>query len=57
MKTTVAIMGLLPALEADLDELEQATTAGTETLRLINDITAVCLNAIDDAKHFYSTLV
>jgi signal transduction histidine kinase/DNA-binding response OmpR family regulator len=57
MKTTVAIMGLLPALEADLDELEQATTADTETLRLINDITAVCLNAIDDAKHFYSTLV
>lgn len=57
MKTTVAIMGLLPALEADLDDLEQATTADTETLRLINDITAVCLNAIDDAKHFYGTLV
>ncbi|UOE47157.1 ATP-binding protein [Mucilaginibacter sp. SMC90] len=57
MKTTVAIMGLLPALEADLDELEQATTADTETLRLINDITGVCLNAIDDAKHFYGTLV
>lgn len=57
MKTTVAIMGLLPALEADLDELEQVATAGTETLRLINDITAVCLNAIDDAKHFYGTLV
>lgn len=57
MKTTVAIMGLLPALEADLDELEQVTVADTETLRLINDITAVCLNAIDDAKRFYSTLV
>ncbi|MDB5146138.1 MAG: response regulator [Mucilaginibacter sp.] len=57
MKTTVAIMGLLPALDADLDELEQATTADTETLRLINDITGVCLNAIDDAKHFYGTLV
>jgi signal transduction histidine kinase/CheY-like chemotaxis protein len=57
MKTTVAIMGLLPALEADLDELEQASTADTDTLRLINDITAVCLNAIDDAKHFYATLV
>ncbi|MFC0516377.1 response regulator [Mucilaginibacter angelicae] len=57
MKTTVAIMGLLPALEADLDELEQATTADTETLRLINDITTVCLNAIDDARHFYGTLV
>ncbi|HEX8019404.1 MAG TPA: sensor histidine kinase, partial [Mucilaginibacter sp.] len=57
MKTTVAIMGLLPALEADLDELEQVTIADTETLRLINDVTAVCLNAIDDAKHFYGTLV
>ncbi|WP_245446922.1 response regulator [Mucilaginibacter celer] len=57
MKTTVAIMGLLPVLEADLDLLEQVTVADVETLKLINDITAVCLNAIDDARHFYGTLV
>jgi signal transduction histidine kinase/DNA-binding response OmpR family regulator len=57
MKTTVSIMGLLPKLEPILDALETVEDAGMDTLKLVNDVTSVCLNAIDEAKLFYATLV
>ena len=50
-------MGLLPKLEPMLDEPETVDSAGMDTIKLINDVTSVCLNAIDEAKQFYATLV
>ncbi|MDN3550678.1 hybrid sensor histidine kinase/response regulator [Mucilaginibacter aquaedulcis] len=56
MKTSVAIMGLLPRLTQILDALELASTLNTNIDPLITELESVCAAAIHEANHFYKTL-
>jgi len=56
MKTSVAIMGLLPRLENILDALESTHADDRGISSLIKDLEAICLNAVREAEHFYNTL-
>ncbi|WP_299499104.1 response regulator [Mucilaginibacter sp.] len=56
MKTSVAIMGLLPRLGNILDALEHAAVADGGVLTLINNLETICMNALAEAEYFYKTL-
>ena len=56
MKTSVAIMGLLPWLENQLDVLETNATDSAGVLPALKDIEVICLEAVKEAKVFYDTL-
>jgi len=56
MKTSVAIMGLLPRLSHILDALEFTQNADTDITPLIADLEAVCSAAIREANDFYKTI-
>ncbi|MEN0056290.1 MAG: response regulator [Mucilaginibacter sp.] len=56
MKTSVAIMGLLPRLNNILDALEFAQPDDSDIALIIADLDAVCSAAMREANDFYSTL-
>ena len=56
MKTSVAIMGLLPRLESVLDSLEGATAETPNIVSLINELTEVCKSALVEAADHLSSL-
>jgi HPt (histidine-containing phosphotransfer) domain-containing protein len=56
MKTSVAIMGLLPRLSHILDALEFTQNEDTDIAPLIAALDAVCSAAIREASTFYKTL-
>jgi signal transduction histidine kinase/ActR/RegA family two-component response regulator len=56
MKTSTSIMGLSERLQASLDELEYEDLPEETLLERIAFIRTVCLNALQEARHFYSTL-
>ena len=55
MKTSVAIMGLLPALNSLLDELEKAEEINPSQIATIEQISLICSAAVADAKLFRAT--
>jgi len=56
MKTSVAIMGLLPALEELLDKLENTEEFSATVLTSVEQVQIVCLAAVEEAKQFRLTL-
>jgi signal transduction histidine kinase/FixJ family two-component response regulator len=56
MKTSVAIMGLLPRLESTLDSLEAANAETPNIVSLINELTEVCKPALGEAADHLSSL-
>jgi signal transduction histidine kinase/DNA-binding NarL/FixJ family response regulator len=56
MKTSVSIMGLTDKLQAHLDILECGNPVGEELNRHIAAVKMICTNALQEARHFYSTL-
>ncbi len=56
MKTSVAIMGLLPKLEPLLDQLENAVEVSSGLNSIIEQIQAISLAALEEAKAFNLTL-
>jgi CheY-like chemotaxis protein len=56
MKTNVSIMGLSEKLSSYLDELEYEPFDQAHFQQIILSIKNICLNALPEARHFYSTL-
>jgi signal transduction histidine kinase/DNA-binding NarL/FixJ family response regulator len=56
LKTTVAIMGLLPPLELLLDQLENAQQPDPGLATTIHKIQTVCADALEEAKVFQMSL-
>jgi signal transduction histidine kinase/ActR/RegA family two-component response regulator len=56
MKTNVSVMGLSEKLQFYLDELEYAPFDDIHFRQTILAIKTICLNALPEARHFYSTL-
>lgn len=56
MKTSVAIMGLLPMLEEQLDYLERIKSVSPDLELMITNIHMICLAALEEAKTFMLTL-
>ncbi|TDO23287.1 response regulator [Pedobacter duraquae] len=56
LKTTVAIMGLLPQLEDQLDQLEYVKSDALEIPDLIDNVAAICTAALGEAREFQDTL-
>jgi len=56
MKTSVAIMGLLPQLETHLDNLEHTQEINDRLMPVLDAVKAICLIAVQEAKDFYLTL-
>jgi signal transduction histidine kinase/CheY-like chemotaxis protein len=56
MKTNVSIMGLSQSLEPYLDELEHADFGESHARQAILSIKTICLSALPEARHFYSTI-
>lgn len=56
MKTNVSVMGLSENLQSYLDELEYEPFNDAHFQQIILSIKTICLNAIPEVRHFYSTL-
>jgi CheY-like chemotaxis protein/nitrogen-specific signal transduction histidine kinase/CHASE3 domain sensor protein len=56
MKTSVAIMGLLPRLEQLLDEIENATAINTELYHIIEQVQTISIAAVEEAMVFNQSL-
>ena len=56
MKTNVSVMGLSEKLHSFLDELESASFDEAHFQQIISSIKTICLDALPEARHFYSTL-
>jgi len=56
MKTSVAIVGLLPKVERLLDILEFANAENTGLLSIISKLSTICSEAIEEAKKLYDSL-
>jgi signal transduction histidine kinase/CheY-like chemotaxis protein len=56
MKTNVSVMGLTEKLQSHLDELEYKSFDEAHFEQIILSIKTICLNAMPEAIHFYSTL-
>ena len=56
MKTNVSVMGLSENLQPYLDELENEPFNDAHFQQIILSVKTVCLNAIPEVRHFYSTL-
>jgi len=56
MKTNVSVMGLLEKLKPWLDELEYESFDEAHFQQIILSVKTICLNALPEARHFYSTL-
>jgi len=57
LKSTVAIMGLLPKLEDELDQLDYVKSDALEIPELIDAVTVVCAAALEEAELFYQSLL
>ena len=55
MKTTVAIMGLLPRLEVLLDQMENVREAVPETARALAELQRICHAALKEAEELNSS--
>jgi signal transduction histidine kinase/CheY-like chemotaxis protein len=56
MKTNVSVMGLSDRLQPFLDVLENGAFHETHFQQIISSIKTICMKALPEAKHFYSTL-
>jgi CheY-like chemotaxis protein len=56
MKTSVSIMGLTEKLLTHLDVLEYSDEVGQELGNHVSAVAMICNNALQEARHFYSTL-
>jgi signal transduction histidine kinase/ActR/RegA family two-component response regulator/HPt (histidine-containing phosphotransfer) domain-containing protein len=56
MKTSVSIMGLTDKLQSHLDILEYGSQVDEALGTHISAIKMICTNALQEARHFYSTL-
>jgi signal transduction histidine kinase/CheY-like chemotaxis protein len=56
MKTSVAIMGLLPRLEEQLNMLEISAADNADVLPVLKDLELICLGAMKEAEIFYNAL-
>jgi signal transduction histidine kinase/ActR/RegA family two-component response regulator len=56
MKTSVAIMGLLPRLEAWLDKLEYANAESADVQKTITEVTINCIKGVREAEHLQEML-
>jgi signal transduction histidine kinase/CheY-like chemotaxis protein len=56
MRSDVAIMGLLEMLQSYLDVLEYETFDETKFQQVISAVRAICLQALPEARHFYTSL-
>jgi signal transduction histidine kinase/DNA-binding response OmpR family regulator len=56
MKTSVSVMGLTEKLQPYLDILEQEDTDETTLWNNIKAVQHVCIPALKEARHFYTTL-
>ncbi|SEI44254.1 Signal transduction histidine kinase [Dyadobacter koreensis] len=56
MKTSVAIMGLLPKLETLLDKLEYAAAETSDVQKTITEVTIICIKGVREAEHFQEIL-
>jgi CheY-like chemotaxis protein len=56
MKTNASVMGLSENLQSYLDVLEYEPFDETHFQQIILSIKTICLNALPEARHFYSTL-
>jgi CheY-like chemotaxis protein len=56
MKTNVSVMGLSQKLQPYLDALEYELFDEAGFQQIILSIKTICLNALPEARHFYSTL-
>jgi signal transduction histidine kinase/CheY-like chemotaxis protein len=56
MKTNISVMGLSENLQSYLDELEHEPFNDAHFQQIILSIKTICLNAIPEVRHFYSTL-
>jgi signal transduction histidine kinase/FixJ family two-component response regulator len=56
MKTNVSVMGLTEKLQSHLDELEYESLDEAHVEQIILSIKTICMNALPEARHFYSTL-
>jgi len=56
MKTTVAIMGLLPGLKDFLDKLEGAQSISPALAPILEQLQTICLMAVEEAKEFNLSL-
>jgi len=57
MKTSVAIMGLLPKLETRLDELEHTREITAALAPILDEVKTICMAAVQEAKDFNLTLI
>jgi hypothetical protein len=56
MKTNVSVMGLLEKLQSWLDVVEYEPFDEARFRQAILSIKTICLDALPEARHFYSTL-
>lgn len=56
MKTNVSVMGLSDRLQPLLDVLENEAFEESHFQHIVSSIKTICLKALPEAKHFYSTL-
>ena len=56
MKTSVSVMGLTEKLQPFLDELERDDREEGAILQNIKAVQHICIPALKEARHFYSTL-
>jgi signal transduction histidine kinase/CheY-like chemotaxis protein len=56
MKTNISVMGLSEKLQSYLDEIEYDPFDETHFHQLISSVNEICLNALPEARHFYSTI-
>lgn len=56
LKSSIAIMGILPLLEAKLDRLEMASEQNTTLQEALEDVKKICNLALDEAKIFLKSL-
>ena len=56
MKTNASVMGLSEKLHSFLDEVECAAFDEPRFQQIISSIKTICLNALPEVRHFYSTL-
>ncbi|HEV7381638.1 MAG TPA: response regulator [Dyadobacter sp.] len=54
MKTSISIMGLANLLDEDLDDLENAQQNENEIQQKVDHVTAICHEALTEAKTFYN---
>jgi len=56
MKTNVSVMGLSERLHPYLDELEYELFDEAHFEQIILSIKTICMQALPEARHFYSTI-